>query len=301
MRLSSALSRDFPMLEGGAIAGVAAGSAADAELVLFSIPDLTHAFLPSALNEGIQGNLPINSVSIRLAGFISGAAANTVGNATNNYVWYLNAYRKGVLQGSLAYLPMTVNTTCGTAVAAAGVATITPASMAGIVPGMPLLAGTSDLIYVISTTATTLTANFGTTHAGGDALTSILVPWREVDFVPALAANTLTGGSISAGANQVVTPTSMLGIHVGDSLLVDTVASLKQETVVVSAVTATTFTATFANAHTGSVVCVSAATSQFALKGGDVVSLKRTSNNVTGLASPVGVLQCELVPSVVLR
>ena len=52
------------------------------------------------------------------------------------------------------------------------------------------------------------------------------------------------GAAVAAGANQVVTPDSMLGIEVGVSILVD-----NNEVVTVTAVTATTFTATFQHAH----------------------------------------------------
>lgn len=63
----------------------------------------------------------------------------------------------------------------------------------------------------------------------------------------ALAATTVSG-SISAGT-QTVTPASMAGITAGATLLIDVGAS--QEVVIVSAVTATTFTAPFTLAHTG--------------------------------------------------
>jgi hypothetical protein len=63
------------------------------------------------------------------------------------------------------------------------------------------------------------------------------------------AVNTVTGGTITAGAGVVNTPTSMLGIHVGVSLTVDTVASGVQEVVQVTAISPTTFTATYVNSH----------------------------------------------------
>lgn len=55
---------------------------------------------------------------------------------------------------------------------------------------------------------------------------------------------------VSAGASQTVTPLSMSNIVVGKMLAVDTGA--KKETVAVSAISATTFTARFGVAHSGS-------------------------------------------------
>ena len=60
---------------------------------------------------------------------------------------------------------------------------------------------------------------------------------------------TQTTSSIATGS-QIVTPASMTGIHSGDTLLIDTGTS--QETVTVTGVTGTTFTATFTKAHTAS-------------------------------------------------
>lgn len=62
--------------------------------------------------------------------------------------------------------------------------------------------------------------------------------------------STRVAASISAGV-QVVTPDSMAGIYAGTRLRVGDLPG--QETVIVSAVGATTFTATFAQAHTGPV------------------------------------------------
>lgn len=58
--------------------------------------------------------------------------------------------------------------------------------------------------------------------------------------------NTSVAASISAGA-QVVTPASMAGIGVGANLIIN--SSAASERIAVTAVTATTFTATFASAH----------------------------------------------------
>ena len=62
-------------------------------------------------------------------------------------------------------------------------------------------------------------------------------------------ANTTTTTTISAGS-QVVTPASMANIYVGQRLFIDS-GSSPSESVVVTAVTSTTFTATFANGYSG--------------------------------------------------
>lgn len=61
-----------------------------------------------------------------------------------------------------------------------------------------------------------------------------------------IAASTTSTTTVAPGS-VVVTPASMTGIAVGTNLLVDT--STAQETVTVTAVTSTTFTATFTKAH----------------------------------------------------
>jgi predicted permease len=65
----------------------------------------------------------------------------------------------------------------------------------------------------------------------------------------ATAINTSSPTAIVAGAARVVTPVSMSGITTATALLIDSLVSGIQETVTPTAVTATTFTATFANGH----------------------------------------------------
>ena len=62
--------------------------------------------------------------------------------------------------------------------------------------------------------------------------------------------NTTTTTTISAGSDRVVTPASMARIYVGQRLFIDS-GSSPSESVVVKAVTATTFTADFANSYSG--------------------------------------------------
>lgn len=72
----------------------------------------------------------------------------------------------------------------------------------------------------------------------------------RVDFVSGFGPATTIAAAVSAGA-QTVTPGSMLGVYAGTALVVD--EGEDRETVVVSAVGATTFTATFANSHAAGV------------------------------------------------
>lgn len=317
--------RDWPQLEVAQVAALTAGSANDASTLICHLPDLALTDLPLNLNEGVQGSLPLNRQRIRQSSWVNGAA-NRAGNATNNFDWRLNLYRKGVLQGVLAYYSQSIATTVASAVSATGVQAVTPAAMTGIVPGSALYvdsAGTPELVYVISVTASTFTANFTATHSGGFTVTSALLQNRPVVFVPAKAVQPgATLPAITAGSNVSVTPNAvnglsgMYGIHVGDYLRVDAGVAGKDEVVQVSAVTATQFTATFANNHSSNATVASAgnpnnpggsaspnsgAPDAFEIIGGDVLVLTRLSNNVTGLASDAGILQVEWVPSKVAR
>ncbi|HZU01526.1 MAG TPA: hypothetical protein VFA10_17795 [Ktedonobacteraceae bacterium] len=62
--------------------------------------------------------------------------------------------------------------------------------------------------------------------------------------------NTTSSTTITAGSNVVVTPASMNGIYVGQKLNFAN-GTGTAETVVVTATTSTTFTATFVNNHSG--------------------------------------------------
>lgn len=324
--------RDWPQLESQPFAALTAGSASDpaagSEVQMAVIPDLTAAFPPSAvLGAGVQGSLPNNRMWLRWAGFCSQGTSPTAGNATNYADLQLLVYRfqssnlpSGVnpgtyMQGILAYYSLKVNTTIGTAITSSNVnsvVAVTPAAMTGIVPGMLLAVGatsTYELVKVLSTTSTTFSAYFTQQHATNAAVTSVLQPNYPVPFVS--AAGTVpagaTIGSLSAGTSVTATPSTMYGIHVGDSLLVDTVGSGVQETVVVQSVSLTTFKATFANNH-GSNTPIQTANDargvpqlangpRFDLQPNDVLKLTRTSNNVTGIATPAGNFFIDWVPS----
>ena len=134
----------------------------------------------------------------------------------------------------------------------------------------------------------------------------------------ALLVNTSTTTAVASAGSATITPSAMTNIAVGTSLLVDTGAS--QETVVVTAVTATTFTATFANTHSSTWTIVSAplvsitysssgvtetaltphqiaALRPNILLPGDILTFQRVSSNGTGLASPALTVQLDWAPA----
>jgi hypothetical protein len=138
----------------------------------------------------------------------------------------------------------------------------------------------------------------------------------------ALLVNTTTSTAVSSAGSVAITPAAMTNIAVGTSLLVDTGES--PETVIVSAVTATTFTATFANTHSStwnivssplmsisynssSVTETALVPHQFALLApnillaNDVLTFQRVSNDSTGLASPATMIQIDWVPTQRIR
>lgn len=314
--------RDWPQLESYALAAISAGTGADPaqDLVVCHLPDVTKALAPLALAEGVQGGIPTNQMVGRLFSMTSGGAANTAGNATNNCDYRVNVWRNSagtasaVLMGCIFYYKMSVATTAPTTITAGSRQTVTPAAMTGIVPGMALHfsggTGTGETVYVLAVTSTTFDAFFVNAHSGAYNITSILVPNRPVYFVPALAVSTTSATTISAGS-QAFTPASMYGIHVNDWLYFSG-GTGAAEAVQVTAVTATTATATFANGHSSSYTIVSGNGPQtaanpvlqntpFTLLPDDVITFTRISNNATGLATPVSLLQLDWVPSKILR
>jgi hypothetical protein len=123
----------------------------------------------------------------------------------------------------------------------------------------------------------------------------------------ALLVNTTSATTITAGAGVVVTPASMTNIVVG-AYLYFSVGTGTAETVVVTAVTSTTFTATFVNGHSGGYAIAIAElafvphqfyvpiTTANSLLPGDIVTIQRISNG-TGLASPALTVGVDLVPA----
>src|SRR5579885_2878298 len=139
------LHRDVPIGPSVRLPAATAGSATDYESVLFVVPDLT-----KLAGSGQAGALPLNALRARLVNITT--EANLTGAATNNFSWQLLHKRAGALL---------INTNTSTAVASAGSVAITPASMANIVVGTPLLvdaAGNAETVVVTAVTSTTFTA-----------------------------------------------------------------------------------------------------------------------------------------------
>jgi hypothetical protein len=134
--------------------------------------------------------------------------------------------------------------------------------------------------------------------------------------------NTTSATTITAGSGVVVTPASMQNIVVGSILYVSG-GTGTAEYVVVTAVSyaAGTFTATFANNHSGAYTIVGTGLAQISYNGtgvtetayaprqlkvlaptsatiiqpGDVLTIQRLSNDATGLASPAATVQLDYV------
>ena len=163
------------------------------------------------------------------------------------------------------------------------------------------------------------------TGATAHFMSYCLRQYRAGVLVPTV--NTTSATTISA-SSMAVTPASMANIQV-NSLLYISGGTGTAETVVVTAITATTFTATFAQSHSGAytIVCNNIASMTFnatsittaaytpvallpgtssngttflsgiVLQPGDMLTLQRLSNDVTGLASPITFAQIEWVPA----
>lgn len=127
----------------------------------------------------------------------------------------------------------------------------------------------------------------------------------------AVLVNTTAPTTITA-STMAVTPASMANIQPGTQLVLSA-GTGATETVTVLSVTATTFTATFANGHSGAYTIVSAPLVSLAyssgavtetalvphqftvpsgtvLLPGDVITLARVSSDSTGLASPAALV-----------
>ncbi len=154
--------------------------------------------------------------------------------------------------GVYAPFPITANTTVnttGSAIASTGSQACTPASMTNISVGVLLTCdtgGSLEVVQVTAVTGTTFTATFAHTHSASFAITATNVLPVGICVATTAAAN----GAITAGTGVVVTPDSMANIQLNMRLRVSG-GTGTAEVVTVSAVTATTFTATFANNHSG--------------------------------------------------
>ncbi len=309
--------RHWPLGPQFPVAAIAAGSAADPspDEVLGVVPSMPWSHLPLILGAQQTGSLPLSAMTLGQAAFTAQAASATAGNATNNADLRLNVYRAGVLQGCIAYYSLAVATTLGTATTAgSGAQTVTPAAMTGIVNGMALEIDSGgsnpEIVYAYNVTSTTFTADFLYSHTTSATVTTILAAMQPVPFVPALAASTTSSTAVASSGSHAITPASMYGIHVGDLLSISG-GTGTAETVKVTAVTATTCTATWANTHSGTYNIATVGTTNddntivtnqpFVLQGGDVLALGRVSNNVTGIATPAGLLSVDWVPSGINR
>lgn len=268
---------------------VAGGVSTDFEHVIYFTPDLT-MFQAS----GETGDMPINAMNVRLA-ILSFEAALT-GVATNNFTLNFIQRRAGNIL---------VNTTSATTVTGAGTATITPASMANISLNSRLVfsggTGATETVVVsaVNFTGGTFTATFANNHSGAYTIQS--APLATVTY-----ATTTSATTVVAGVNTV-TPASMASIYVGSRLQFSG-GTGATEVVLVTSVTATTFTANFANGHSGAYTIAIAELAfvnhQFyvpmgpfnAILPGDVVTLQRISNG-TGLANPALTVGLDLVPT----
>lgn len=318
MLLNSALGRNRDVLFEAHMSQPATAINANAEHVLFAVPNLVNSFGPSAAPGALPGGrqtLPINAIQLRQVIVIP--EVTTAAAATNTFDYRVKLYRAGVLQGALAFHTMSVSTTsanlaAGAVGTAGAVQTIQVVSAAGIRAGQALLwdtAGNQEQIIVqaVNTSTPSVTAYFNKTHAQNVAVVSSILAWSQTPLVSCAGGVQVaaTLPALTAGSNVVVTPNAvnglsgMYGIHVGDQLLIDTVASGVQETVTVSAVTDTTFTiASLAHSHSASVPVSSAVLANqsqsalFAIQGGDVLTVE-TLNAGTGLASNIAVFEAD--------
>lgn len=313
MLLSGAQGHDLDVLSIEAQLVPSATTAGLANTPLFAVPDLSLSYSPTvAAGSGNKGYLPLNSCQIRQVAVVP--LVNQAPVATNSFRWEVWFYRGGALQGMLAWRDFSiVATTITPAITAVGLQTVAVASATGLRAGMQVLVDTAanqEQVTLLAVSGSNITAYFAKTHSASAALSVGINAGLATALAPAWGgvAAGATLPAVAATGSQTVTPNAvggisgMVGIHVGDQLLVDTVASGKQETVTVSAVTTTTFTATYAQTHSASAPVSTASlfnqTSQAicALRGGDVVVINAVQIG-TGLASPAAFFMADVTVS----
>lgn len=153
---------DIPQVLSQRIPAAAAGSAADYEMVLASIPDLT--LLPG-IN---KADLPNNRVGIRAIQLIP--EANLTGSATHSFYWAFRQWRAGSVVQQ-------VNTTCPNAITAGSNVVVAPASMQNISVGQLLsLSGGTGSAETVQVTAVvpgvSFAATFANNHSGAYTIKS---------------------------------------------------------------------------------------------------------------------------------
>jgi hypothetical protein len=256
---------DVPQLEALTVPAANGGTSNDPYgLVIGSVPDLRHGFLPRTLAEGVQGGLKPNRMQMRVLSLINNSPVALLGQLTHPCDFRVNVYRNGIYQGPIAFASLNLSTTLGMAITAANVNThaqVTPPSMAGILPGVALIidggTATQELVYVESTTATTFTAYFTQLHTTSATVQAGLLPYLATDMLPcdAVLAPTTSTTAVSTAGLRIVGLNAVYGVHVGDSVVCDT--STPQETVKVLAMGAVNTTGS-AIGSTGSQVCTPA-------------------------------------------
>lgn len=140
--------------------------------------------------------------------------------------------------GSSSTAGGTINTTLVSAINQTGIQQATPANMAGIndTETLTIDSGSNlEQVTVTAITATTFTANFLRAHPAGVSVTGAAV------------VSTSLQTAITGTGSQTATPVSTAGMLVGQTLAIDTGNAFEE--VVVTAVTGTTFTASFTKTH----------------------------------------------------
>ncbi len=299
--------RDMPFVTTVVVPGVAAPTANDYEIPILSVPNLA-ALTP--VSTGAVGEILNNAVAVRAIYLMP--QSTITGQATNFFTFNVQVRRN-----------LGVNTTA-TATIASGSAVVTPVGGSGmnnIQVGTRLdvgAPGTPETVAVTAVTATTFTATF----AGAHTYVATAIPIVNSVATPfmALPVNTTTITTAIVVGTAAYPLMSMSNVAVGMSLNI-AAGGGTAETVVVQAVTATTFTATFGFTHsTGTAVTqtplasitynattvISQANNAVLfnpvqvnniVQPGDVVTINRNANNSTGLITPQVAWELELVPA----
>ncbi len=277
----------------------------DVEVPIFTLPNLATIGVPPT---GVGGDVAMNAVAVRAIYLMP--ASTVTGQATNYYTINFNVRRN-----------LGVNIPFGSTIASGStvLTPITGSGMNNIQVGTRLdigAPGTPETVAVTAVTATTFTA----TYAGAHTFVATAIPIVNSVATPfmALPVNTTSATTVVA-STMAVTPLSMSNIAVGMSLFFSG-GTGAAETVTVLSTTATTFTATFANGHSGAytityaplgTIAYSAATvisqannavlfnppvGNSVLLPGDVLTYQRVTTG-TGLATPFQAVQVEYVPA----
>lgn len=140
-------------------------------------------------------------------------------------------------------------------VAADGAATTDYEHILAVVPDLSKImpAGTAGQVPINAMKVRELYLTFEATLTGAAASVAYALKVRRAGSAP---INTTATTAVAAPGAVAITPASMVGISLGSSIDVSGGVGTA-ETVIVDAVTATTFTATFANTHSGTYNLVS--------------------------------------------